>query len=215
MPLPSYGVVIGTLVKFERDPPDDFGRYFHGHIFVNAGGTTYRCAVDVNTPNGDFQFMFLAGLDASMFTNISGLANGYHSLARNATSGAIDYIRSPFINRAQGCVAFVITLFNAIFKRNDQLWATDTGENVLNDLEALVNKSERIYVFGAPFTDGSPGLHDIHYNQGDPPGPHFATNGIWQDGCVIIKAEDTDLLYAYLGKFKTQSLKTDNNGNPI
>jgi uncharacterized protein YukJ len=54
----------------------------------------------------------------------------------------------------------------------------------------------------------------VHCNQGDPPGQFQHLDGIWQDGCVFaIKADGT--LSAYLGKFSTQSLKTDNNGLPI
>jgi uncharacterized protein YukJ len=55
------------------------------------------------------------------------------------------------------------------------------------------------------------GVHDVHCNQGDPPGQFRVLDGIWQDGCVFaLKADGT--LSAYLGKFSSQSLNTDNNG---
>lgn len=34
MPLTQYGVAIGTLVRFYRDPVDAFGRWYHGHVEV-------------------------------------------------------------------------------------------------------------------------------------------------------------------------------------
>ncbi|HZU33469.1 MAG TPA: DUF2278 family protein, partial [Candidatus Angelobacter sp.] len=58
------------------------------------------------------------------------------------------------------------------------------------------------------------GVHDIHCNQGDPPGEFRPLDGIWQDGCVFaIKTDGT--LSAYLGKFSTQSLNTNDQGIPI
>ena len=52
MALPAYGVLIGTLNHYEPEPPDDYGNFFHGLIFVNAPAGLYRCAVDVGTPSG-------------------------------------------------------------------------------------------------------------------------------------------------------------------
>ena len=88
-----------------------------------------------------------------------------------------------------------------------------TGNEAGNALIAMVTGSTKVFAFGAPYTSGF-GVHDVHCNQGDPPGPFQHLDGIWQDGCVFaIKADGT--LSAYLGKFSTQSLKTDNNGLPI
>src|SRR5258708_5720723 len=108
MPLPNYGVVIGTYSRFDREPADNFGHWFHGHIYLNANGTEYQCAVDVNNPTGNFTYTILPDLDPNLFLNISGLADGYHELPRNAISGAMDYIRSPLIARAEGCINAVI-----------------------------------------------------------------------------------------------------------
>ena len=43
--------------------------------------------------------MMLGGLDPTIFTNISAMPDGYHGLPRTPASGAIDYIRSPFVNQ--------------------------------------------------------------------------------------------------------------------
>jgi uncharacterized protein YukJ len=69
-----------------------------------------------------------------------------------------------------------------------------------------------VYVFGAPYTNGL-GVHDIHMNQGDPPGIHQHDDGIWQDGGTIIEYPDGRLA-AFLTKFATQSLTTDDQGLP-
>ena len=54
----------------------------------------------------------------------------------------------------------------------------------------------------------------MHYNQGDPPGPHQAENGIWQDGAVLTQAADGKVT-VWQVKFNTQSLHTGDNGLPI
>ena len=71
----------------------------------------------------------------------------------------------------------------------------------------------RIYIFGEPYTSGL-GVHNVHYNQGDPPGPHQREDGIWQDGAVLTQAADGSLTIWQV-KFKTQSLHTDDNGLPV
>jgi hypothetical protein len=222
MSLPNYGVLIGTFNRFEREPHDDFGRWYHGFIFVNANGIVYRCAVDVNKPDGGFQYMML-DLCKNLFRNISSLSTGYHELVRDSSSGAIDYIRSRIIRWAQRCLQIIWNLICHIIHRRDclprkvRLWTENTGDVALNYLSDLVSDATRIYVFGAPFHNTSPledGMHDVHMNQGDPPGEFEHLNGIWQDGCVIV-TKPNRRLRGYFGKFNTQSLHTDDNGYPI
>ena len=112
-----------------------------------------------------------------------------------------------------GCLAVFLAIWNAIFKTSRQTWTNVTGNEAGNALVAMVTGSTKVFAFGAPYTTGK-GVHDVHCNQGDPPGQFQHLDGIWQDGCVFaIKADGT--LSAYLGKFSTQSLNTDNNGLPI
>jgi uncharacterized protein YukJ len=56
-------------------------------------------------------------------------------------------------------------------------------------------------------------MHDIHMNQGDPPGQFRALDGIWQDGGVVIERSDGTLV-AFLVKFETQTLDTNDQGLP-
>jgi len=214
MPLPHYGVLAGQFSRFEKEPPNNYGKWFHGYVYVTANGVEYQCAVDVNSPTGDFTYTILPDLDPSFFTNVSGLADGYHELPHTAASGAIDYIRSPMIQRAEGCLAAVLGLINKIFGTKKQEWTTNDGDDVLTKLKDLVTGSERVYVFGAPYNTGH-GMHDVHYNQGDPAGSQWwASDGTWQDGCVIVKKPGEQFLWAYLGRFVSQSLTTDSNGHP-
>jgi hypothetical protein len=220
MPLPAYGALIGTLNHYEREAPDNFGKYFHGFLYVDAPAGQYKCAVDVATPSGiNVEHRQLHGLDAALFVPVSSMANGWHLLARNDQSGALDYVRSPILNkRPQGCMFVMFNwltdLLNRIFiSWQDSGWIMSDGENALNAMESLFGDVARIYVFGAPFTTGL-GVHDIHMNQGDPPGQFQHLDAIWQDGAVVVETTSGQLS-CFLTKFETQSLNTDNNGLPV
>ena len=207
--LPAYGAVIGQYVNYTTNQ----GQWMHVDLNINAAGTQYQAAVDVNEPNGLFQYQVFDKLDLGLFAPITALPDGWHLLASNPSSGAIDYARSPILQRPLGCLAVLYAILNAIFKTSYQTWTNVTGNEAGNALVAMVTGSTKVFAFGAPYTTGN-GVHDVHCNQGDPPGQFRHLDGIWQDGCVFAtKADGT--LSAYLGKFSTQSLNTDNNGIPI
>ena len=206
--LPDYGVAVGNFVNYTTNQ----GQWLHVDLNINAGGTVYQAAVDVNEPNGLFQYQVFDQLDLSLFAPVMALADGWHHLASTPTSGAIDYARSLIFQRPLGCLAVIIGFINWIFGTNRQVWTNVTGNEAGNALIAMVTGSQRVFAFGAPYTSGY-GVHDVHCNQGDPPGQFRPLDGIWQDGCVFaLKADGT--LSAYLGKFSTQSLNTDDNGIP-
>jgi hypothetical protein len=207
--LPDYGVVIGQYKSYTNEQ----GQWLHFDLNIEAAESTYQAAVDVNEPNGLFQYQVFDNLDVSQFAIISALADGWHHLDSNATSGAMDYWRSPILQRPLGCLGLLWGVVNSIFGSNVQTWNNVTGHEAGDALVAMVTGSQRVFAFGAPYTTGL-GVHDVHCNQGDPPGQFRHLDGIWQDGCVFaLKADGT--LSAYLGKFSSQSTQTDNNGLPV
>lgn len=189
--LPAYGVAIGEFGTYTTEQ----GQWMHVDLNVKAAGVTYQAAVDVNEPNGLFQYQILDKLDAKLFASISKKKDGWHKLASTAHSGAVDYARSP------------------ILKGQMKTWTNVTGNEAGEALVAMVTGSKKVYAFGAPYTTGH-GVHDVHCNQGDPPGQFRTLDGIWQDGCVFVLKADGSLS-AYLGKFSTQTLNTDGNGLPV
>jgi hypothetical protein len=52
MPLPAYGVLVGTLNLFTRDNLTPTGSFRHGTLHVDTPAGQYECAVDVLTPSG-------------------------------------------------------------------------------------------------------------------------------------------------------------------
>ena len=214
----GYGLVIGTKSNYFRDPPDNFGRYYHGNLIVNAPAGNYHCAIDVDPkamPDGiQWRIVKIRAVD---FAAIKALPSGWHALASNAATGALDYIRSPVLHppflirfvRYGGLWFHILNLL-----RWNPPWKNGTGFQALTDLETVIAQGSRFYVFGEPFNTGL-GVHNIHQNQGDPVGGgHDAENGIWQDGGTIVETAQGEL-WAFLNKFKTQALKTDNLGRPV
>jgi len=211
MPVQDYGVVIGAFAHFDRDPTNHFGNVFHGHIFVRAPGAPgtsllYNCAVPVQFPNGKIEYAMLTGLDRARFLPVRARPNGSYSLGQDASSGALDYVRSPLLG--------VLTAGGLM----PPVWRQNIGGSVLNDLESFLTtwgSIQRIYVFGARFLNSAQmppqGVHDVHLNQGNPPGSFQLADGTWQDGGIIVERTDRTLDGFFL-KFVTQSLNTDEQG---
>ena len=213
----GYGLLIGTKSNYYRDPPDNFGRYYHGNLIIQAPLGNYHCAIDVDPkfmPDG-IQWRIVK-IKKNDFATIKAMSNGWHSLLSNPNSGALDYIRSSVLHppimiwnvRYDSCLSRFLN-----FLRWNPPWNSGTGIQALTDLEIVIEQGVRFYVFGEPFNSGL-GVHNIHQNQGDPiGGGHDAENAIWQDGGTIIETAQGEFL-GFLNKFKTQSFKTDDLGRP-
>jgi hypothetical protein len=214
----GYGLLIGTKFNYYRDPPDNFGRYYHGNLVIQAPAGNYHCAIDVDPksmPDG-VQWR-VVNIRPNDFADIKAMSNGWRLLGSNPASGALDYVRSPVLHppfmiwtvRYDSCLSRFLN-----FIRWNPPWKSGTGIQALTDLEAVIAQGVRFYIFGEPFTTGL-GVHNIHQNQGDPVGGgHDAENAIWQDGGTIVETAQGDFV-GFLNKFKTQAFKTDNLGHPI
>jgi hypothetical protein len=220
MAVANYGVVVGSFDHFDRDNANNYGNYYHGHVFVRLpDGGLYNAAVDVKYPDGHVQYFVPSTLDTAKFKALT-FAEGFHSLASNSTSGAIDYVRDPFISEPMGCLA-LLYWFRALFGGGlRQVWQDNVGMSALTDLEAWLAADggiERIWVFGAKYHNANQappdGMHDCHMNQGDPPGQFQVLDGIWQDGGLVVR-RPSGLLSGFFVKFVTQTLDTNNQGLP-
>jgi uncharacterized protein YukJ len=219
MALDHYGVLLGTLTGHHRDTPDNQGRWYHVMLEVTAGDGQYRCAVDVDSKQSltgvQWRVLHLA---AEQVDPVPGLADGYHELPRTASSGALDLIRHPALQPLAGCVFFVPpppwlqALIDAL--RRTSAWTSGTNLEASVALESILLVGRRTLVWGEPFETGL-GMHNVHQNQGDPPGSQWwDENAIWQDGAVMTRREDGSL-DVFLSKFSTQAARTDNYGHPL
>jgi hypothetical protein len=97
MPMTSYGVAIGNLIRFFRDPPDNFGRWYHGHVEISTPSGMWS-ALDVDTPTGlGISYRLNGILTPADLGPVASLPNGFHLLPSSPASGAIDYLRSGFL----------------------------------------------------------------------------------------------------------------------
>jgi hypothetical protein len=189
-------------------------------------------------------YRLVTGLTTTSLPGIVSLANGFHALASTGSSGALDYVRSPLLrdgpliqrvrwligslsarSRSQAAQPWGPSPLDALVARLGPWagrvrlgrpsfpWLASDGDNALDVLEPLVRGATRIYVFGEPFTTGL-GVHNVHCNQGDPPGQHQGEDGIWQDGAVLTQATD-GAITVWQVRFNTQSLHTDDHGLPV
>lgn len=96
MPLPHYGVAIGTLHAFTRDPQHSFGRWYHDHITLETKSGLWQSALDVDAPQAvGVAYRLVEGLMLNDLGPVGDLASGFHELSHTDTSGALDYVRSP------------------------------------------------------------------------------------------------------------------------
>jgi hypothetical protein len=220
----GYGVAIGTFVSFTREDPSAFGHWYHGKLRINTPAGQYESALDVDTPTGiGVSYRLVTDLTTASIPTLAALGDGFTPLAATPTSGALDYARSPILR--DGWVVSRLrrwlTMRRWRFVRRWRLplrwrsfpWVSSDGNNALDVLEQRLAHATRIYLLGEPFTTGL-GIHNVHLNQGDPPGPHQAENGIWQDGAVIVQLADGGVTIWQV-KFNTQSLITNDHGLPV
>lgn len=229
MPLhDGYGVVIGTVTRHHIEAPDSEGRWPHYKIFVDTPDGEYECVInlksrtEVRIEERDFR-----NLSRDHFQAILSKTDGYHSLESTPSSGALDFIRHPGLRGLKDYSSFwkpsyfLCRILPGLCKQcwiryRCADWWLEDGTNVIDLIEYYLNRVERIYIFGEPYSGGDLGLHNIHMNQVDPvDSPFSAENGIWQDGGLILEYNDPQArLSVFHTKFETQSLNTDSEGRP-
>lgn len=239
MPLAAYGVAIGNFVSFTRDTPDQFGHWYHGHLTIATPAGRFASALDVDTPSGiGVSYRISRNLPPDALGPVAGMGHGWHPLESSQTSGALDYLRSPvfedtLIRRrlgqptpklrpqwADSAKERLLRLFGTVAQAvphrflRVRPWVRSTGDNALSALEAELPHAIRIFIFGEHYQHGGMGVHDVHMNQGDPAGSQWwATNGIWQDGAVLVQHQD-ETLFAWQVRFNSQCMRTDAHGHP-
>jgi Uncharacterized conserved protein (DUF2278) len=250
MPLARYGVAIGTFVSFARDPQDQFGRWYHGHVTIATPVGQYQSALDVDTPSGiGVSYRISPSLPQQALGPVAAMPDGWHPLASSPASGALDYLRSPVFEdavirwplpqhppqlrgmpsaaspavagRAGSLRDRLLHQLGRVAQRLPERavrfrpWIRSTGNNALSALEAELPRSSRVYLFGEHYEHGGLGVHDVHMNQGDPPGSQWwSGDGVWQDGAVLIHRKDRRL-FAWQVKFNSQAMHTDASGHPV
>jgi uncharacterized protein YukJ len=186
MPIRNYGVLKGRVI---RGKPERRRATPHYHVLV-AAGDLFHVAVGTRSADGAPDLLYHADDDFHHphLEVLAAFPDGFHPLAPTRESGALDYVRGSLVRRDQ---------------MRPLPMDLPGDDNDLNEkIGALVNRakadqSARLYAFGGRwgpdphrrdaefgFEPGN-GVHDIHMNQGSPPGRHEHDNGPWQDGALF------------------------------
>jgi uncharacterized protein YukJ len=210
----EYGVLAGKVDVFKREDDQDTP---HLQIrVIDRKNQAWR--VPVNVLSGDGSLLIFHRVDPlqghPILANLSDLEPGFIPLPSNSrsVSRALDFLRSPLFDWPTG-----VEVLPSGPGKND-----DLQDSLITDLKSLKSQNGDIFVFGAKFPEqGKPfnprpidqefgtnqGIHDIHMNQGNPPGRFEKDNGVFQDGGLILKFSNR-----YVGlflRFQTQWLPTD------
>lgn len=205
MPIYEYSVLKGDPQSGSLSPDS------HPHYLINvdAGGTTYQVAVNIESTDGSQVLYFIndnfTPPDAGA---LDALATGMTQLTVQGNP-AVDYGRSTTSGEP------IVTLAEMqLLPLPGQSASSNLQNAVIQFLnQAIADDNGTIYAFGSQYTDGT-GIHDIHMNQGNPPGEYEKDNGIWQDGLLLFELPASGSWAAIFIAFQTESWTTDDNGNP-
>ena len=211
-----YGMLVGSV----RDGRFEGGRAPHFEIWIEAAGTDYRIAVNVQSVDGSevlvhFDPHFTGPSGGVNIAALAAGAPGFTEIATGANGHGLDYLR------------------DGLFDINDMEQVPDTGGTtaIANVLETQVDKARAdsgavAVVFGMYFRDGgdasrdstfgfSPeqGLHDIHMMQGNA-GSFARDNTTHGDGGLFLRYGDGTVAALFV-RFATQGTETDDQGNPV
>jgi uncharacterized protein YukJ len=213
MPIRNYGVVKGRVL---RGVPEHHGSTPHYQILLIADGVRFRIAVDTRSgerPHPDLLFSCDEHFRHPMTERLAALDDGFHPLGAGA---GLDYVRGGFVERDQ-----MRPLPVDLPGRNN-----DLNEKLGHWVEiAASDPGVAVYAFGGrwgpepqrpdaefEFLPGN-GLHDVHMNQGNPPGRHAHDNGPGQDGALFFHLPREDRWIALFLAFQSQSWSTDERGH--
>ena len=215
MPIRNYGVLKGRVL---RGIPEHRLHTPHYEILVDADGTRFRVAVDTRSmerTRPDLLFFCDEDFRHPLTDGLRGLAEGFHPLDGGA---GLDYVRGGIVTRGQ-----MRPLAMDLPGRDNDLNETvgKWVDHVREDRRAAVyvfggrwgpEPRRRDAIFG--FLPGN-GLHDVHMNQGSPPGRHDHDNGAGQDGALFFHLEAEDRWIALFLAFQSQSWNTDAHGGSL
>ncbi len=215
MAVSGYSLLKGKAV----DAIQGSGSSPHYQVLVIDDTAKYRIAVNVQSADkSEVFYLVKSNFVHPICDGLLAAQRGLTGVAFKPGGVALDFIRG--------------NLFNPGDMR--QLPISATGpDNDLNEKigqyvqRAMSDENSEIYALGATwgpetkqdqyfhFAPGR-GIHDIHMNQGNPPGPFEGDNGPWQDGGLFFHFPDEKQWVAMFMCFKTQGWHTDDStGNVL
>lgn len=214
MALQSYGVLKGRPIHNRLGTSNSP----HYQVEVSADGTLYRIAVNVRSDDGsEVEFLIRSPFEHPLTAELDPLPEGFSPIESRPGGLALDFIRSNIGQPWE----FVPLPISAAGPDNDLNEKLDSYVQ-----RAMADETATIYAYGALWNDKKAdpyfgfkpgrGVHDIHFNQGNPKGDHDQDNGPWQDGGLIMQFPNEKLWVGVFLKFQTQAWHSDDeSGAPL
>ncbi|SIR41893.1 Uncharacterized protein YukJ [Rhizobium sp. RU35A] len=209
MPLKNYSVLKGRPINNRLAT----GRSPHYQVLVSANGELHRIAINVQSQDGsEVQFLVRSRFEHPVTAKLDPLGEGLHAAPSVPDGLALDFIRSnlmqpwelkPLPISVVGPDNDLNEKIDAYVQRamaDEEAWIYAFGETWGPE----INKADKY--FG--FTPGR-GIHDIHMNQGNPPGKFDDDNGPFQDGALVFEFPRESQWVAIFLKFQTQAWHSD------
>ncbi|MEG2198455.1 MAG: DUF2278 family protein [Malacoplasma sp.] len=215
---PNYGLIKGKINSYETqnlstsEVENKKKQTAHYNFSLNCNGNIYNANINVlsrnmqspdlkvffsDTPNVDLKN--LGALDAA-----KSVVNGvYKNVEENLS---IDYLRGDYFDLTKLQIITDVRELEEMFL----YYLID------HHIRTAKEQNYDICVWGALYEDGisgntKNGIHDIHMNQGN---ANKIDNAIWSDGLFAIY-DGNQLKFVCFLAFSGQSMKTDDDGNPI
>ncbi|MGO8846827.1 MAG: DUF2278 family protein [Methylocella sp.] len=187
---------------------------YHLHAQLDVNGTTWEVAINVGTNDADdlLKYRLVYDFHHAVVDTLKAASTGFADLTGTTALPAFDFQRSDILAET------------GKWRESDVMDGTDAPEPAAS-LKRLLIKAQQVeapvYVFGRRFEDATPGIHDVHQNQGSTGGflnngvdDHNDHNDIWQDGAVLVDLGN-DGWAGYFTAFTQQLIPTDELGNPM
>ncbi len=187
MPLNNYAVLKGRPINNRLAT----GSSPHYQVLVSENGTLYRIAVNVRSQGGsEVEFLVRDRFEHPITAQLAELPEGLHPTPSQPGGVALDFIRG---NLMQPWELKPLPI-SAAGPDNDLNEKIDSYiQRAMSDEQAMIyafgetwgpenNKADQYFGFKP-----GRGIHDIHFNQGNPGGKYASQNGPWQDGGLILE----------------------------
>lgn len=179
MPIPNYSVLKGD----PAGPGQISGSNPHYRFDLKVdGGASAQINVNVQSTDGsEIRYLIVTDFQPVDPAGLMNLPVGATPLADTASDLRLDYVQGK---NPDGTALVDFSKMQNLDIGADQL------HNAVSDLldQALSDPNGTIYAFGSYYNDGTGlGMHNIHINQGNPPGRFAKDNGSWQDGGIIVE----------------------------
>jgi uncharacterized protein YukJ len=215
--VPNYGVVKGRPAEEKVFPPSNPSDQPHLHIKIDGGGAFFDVAVNIlSQDNSEVLFRVDSHFSPTKAADLLALPDGATTIGSDHPNGlGLDYLRQHLTTR-DAMMLLPIDPDNLDTDLHDSL--SNLVQSVIDDPDAT------LFAFGSQFHDNnespfwhfSPdaGIHDIHMNQGNPPGNHDQDNGTFQDGGLLAFFPSTGQWSAVFIAFQSQEFtNVDDQGN--